>query len=101
MQYHLILVIFLYCKKTFFSVLAFKLIDKITKNVKQFKVCLGNTAVCICSRSVNETEFMLLYDANKSRETYPYWNFERFDLENFDDAQSLTDFRIRKNNIFV
>ena len=50
---------------------------------------------------VDETEFMLLYDANKSREIYPYWNFERFDLENFDDAQSLTDFRIRKNNIFV
>ena len=43
---------------------------------------------------------MLLYDANKSWEIYPYWNFERFDLKNFDNTQSLTDFRIRKNYIF-
>ena len=43
---------------------------------------------------------MLLYDANKSREIYPYWNFERFNLENFDNVQCLTDFLIRKNNIF-
>ena len=49
---------------------------------------------------VDETEFMLLYDANKSRKIYPYWNFEKFDLENFDDAQCLTDFHIRKNDIF-
>ena len=44
---------------------------------------------------VDEIEFILLYDANKSRRIYPYWNFERFDLENFDDAQCFTDFRIR------
>ena len=37
---------------------------------------------------------------NKSRKIHPYWDFERFDLENFDDAQCLTDFRIRKNDIF-
>ena len=43
---------------------------------------------------------MRLYDVNKSREIYAYWNFERFDLENFDDSQYLTDFRIRKNDIF-
>ena len=49
---------------------------------------------------VDETEFILLYDANKSREIYPYWNFKRFDLQNFVDAQCLTDFRIRKNDIF-
>ena len=30
----------------------------------------------------------------------PIGIFERFDLENFDDAQCLTDFRIRKNDIF-
>ena len=35
---------------------------------------------------VDETEFMLLCDANKSREIYPYGNFERFDSENFDDV---------------
>ena len=49
---------------------------------------------------VDETEFILLYDANKSREIYPYWNFKRFDLQSFVDAQCLTDFRIRKNDIF-
>ena len=36
---------------------------------------------------------MLLYEI-------PYWNFERFDLENFDNVQCLTDFCIRKNDIF-
>ena len=49
---------------------------------------------------VDKTEFMLLCDANKSREIYPYWSFETIDLENFDDAQCLTDFRIRTNDIF-
>ena len=42
---------------------------------------------------VDNTEFMLLYEI-------PYWNFERFDLENFDNVQCLTDFCIRKNDIF-
>ena len=32
---------------------------------------------------VDKTDFMLLYGANKSREIYLYWNFYRFDLENF------------------
>ena len=49
---------------------------------------------------VGETEYMLLYDVNKSRKIYPYWNFEKFDLGNIDDAQCLTDFHIRKNDIF-
>jgi len=29
---------------------------------------------------LDEEEFLLLYDANYSREIYPYWNFPSFDL---------------------
>ena len=47
---------------------------------------------------VDKADFMLLYHANKSREIYLYWNFERFDVENFDKC--LTYFHIRKNDIF-
>ena len=72
MQYHFILVISLYCRRTFFSVLAFKLIDKISKNVKQLEVVTEILLYAFAEDIVDETEYMLLYDANKSREIYAY-----------------------------
>lgn len=43
----------------------------------------------------------MLYEANYSREIYPYWNFERFNLDTFDDAQCLTEFRFNKRDIYT
>lgn len=45
-------------------------------------------------------EFTLLYTANKSRETYPHWKFEKSCSENFHHAQCLTYFPIKKNYNF-
>ena len=48
---------------------------------------------------IDDVEFMLLYDYSQSREIYPYWKFDRFNLESFDDIQCMTEFRVSKNDI--
>ena len=50
---------------------------------------------------LDDTEFLLLYDASYSRESYPYWKYDRFDLESWDDAQCKTEFRFSKNDLFI
>ena len=49
---------------------------------------------------LDDDEFMLLYDINKSRNDYPYWRFERFDLDKLDDAEAWTSFRFFKNDVY-
>ena len=49
---------------------------------------------------IDDVEFLLLYNENMSREIYPYWNFERFDLDLWDDGRCNTDFRFRKDHVF-
>jgi len=43
--------------------------------------------------------FLLLYDANYSREIYPYWNFPSFDLNDWNDTRCRTEFRFAKNDL--
>ena len=33
-------------------------------------------------------EFLLLYNSSYTREVYPYWKFNSFDLDNFDETMS-------------
>ena len=49
---------------------------------------------------ISDDEFCLLYDVNHSRDDYPYWNYERFDLDRLDDAESWAQFRFNKNDIY-
>lgn len=48
---------------------------------------------------IDDEEFVLLYDANISREVYPYWKFQRFDLDELNDVQCKTEFRFAKNDV--
>jgi len=43
--------------------------------------------------------FFLIYDYAFSKEIYPYKHFDRFNLENFDNTQCLTEFRIEKKDL--
>ena len=47
---------------------------------------------------IDNVEFHLLYDINYSRNDYPYWNYERFELEDLNDAKTWTEFRFLKND---
>ena len=45
--------------------------------------------------AIDAAEFALLYDANSSRELFPYWKFEKFD-----DTECRTELRFAKADIF-
>ena len=58
--------------------------------------------VGISNGVLDEVEGMLLFDINKSKNLdYPYWNYERFDIDNLTDAECWSEFRFLKNDIFV
>ena len=51
---------------------------------------------------ISEEEFVLLYDLNSSKNpSFPYWNYERFSLENIDGAECRAEFRFEKYDIDV
>ena len=49
---------------------------------------------------IDDEEFLLLYDVNKSRDDYPYWIYDSFNLDNLDDSESWSEFRFLKNDIY-
>ena len=51
---------------------------------------------------ISEDEFLLLYDANISKNLdYLYQNYEHFDLERLDGSECLAEFRYRKSDIAI
>ena len=46
-------------------------------------------------------EFVLLHDANQSKDIYPYWNYQPFDIGMIDEEQCFIDFRFAKNNLNI
>ena len=45
-------------------------------------------------------EFIMLYDLNKSRNDYPYWRYEGFELDSLDDDEAWVQFRFFRNDIY-
>lgn len=53
-----------------------------------------------CGGSIAEEEFLFLFDANTSKNPeYPYWDYEKFCLEDKDGAECKTEFRFHKSDI--
>ena len=48
---------------------------------------------------IDENDFVLLYDVNKSRELFPYWKFCFWNLESWDDTECRTELRFEKNDL--
>ena len=49
---------------------------------------------------INDEEFVLLYDANKSRNPdFPYWQYEKFDLANLSEDECKCEFRFLRRDI--
>ena len=42
---------------------------------------------------IDEDEFVLLYELNNSKEIYPFWKGDKFDLKDMDEAQCKREFR--------
>ena len=50
--------------------------------------------------AISDDEFCLLYDLNRSRDDYPYWNYQRFNLDDMDNSESWSHFRFYKSDIY-
>ena len=51
---------------------------------------------------ISEDEFLLLYDANTSKNPdFPYDCYGSFDLNEMDDSECLAEFRFHKNDVPV
>ena len=37
--------------------------------------------------TTDDVEFTVLYEENYSREIFPYWKYDKFDLDGWDDAE--------------
>ena len=48
---------------------------------------------------VDKDEFVLLYELNNLKEIYPFWKYDKFDLENMDEAQCKRKFRLPSNKM--
>ena len=50
---------------------------------------------------INDEEFMLLYDINSTKNPdFPYWKYEKFDLENMTDDECQAQLSFLKNDIY-
>lgn len=51
--------------------------------------------------AIDDEEFLLLYDINKSKNPeFPYWNYERFDLDFLNEDECVANFRFKKSDIY-
>ena len=48
---------------------------------------------------IDDEEFALLYDCNRSRRLFPHWKFNEFDLDSWDDVECQTEMRFNKNDL--
>ena len=58
-------------------------------------------ALCIAydQNLIDQFQFAFLYDANKSREIFPYWKYEQFDFSVWDNTECKTELRFAKNDV--
>ena len=50
---------------------------------------------------INERQFVLLHDANTSKNPdFPYWKYDRFNLDEVGNDQCKAKFRFYKNDTF-
>ena len=53
-----------------------------------------------CSKTINDTEFLLLYDNNSCSNLHlPYWKYDRFSLEEMNDVERKAEFRFLREDI--
>lgn len=67
-------------------------------NLREARNCI---AYAYRKRFINDREFVLLYDANRSKNPdFPCWSYERFELVELTNAECNAEFRFYKNDIY-
>lgn len=67
-------------------------------NSRETRICI---AYAYRKGFINDREFHLLYEANKSKNPeFPYWNYERFDLDEMTNAECKAEFLFYRNDIY-
>ena len=51
--------------------------------------------------AIDDVEFTVLYEENYSREIFPYWKYDKFDLDGWDDAECKVELRFDKSDLPV
>ena len=51
--------------------------------------------------AIDDVEFTVLYEENYSREIFPYWKYDKFDLAGWDDAECKVELRFDKSDLPV
>ena len=65
-----------------------------------FKKIRESITLAYCSTIIDNEEFVLSYDLNRSRNLdIPHTNFAKFDLENYSDDQCYANFRFSKAHV--
>ena len=55
-----------------------------------------------CSKTINETQFLLLYDINSCSNLHlPYWKYDRFSLEDMNDDECRAEVRFLREDIYT
>ena len=50
---------------------------------------------------IDSVEFAVFYDANSSRELFPYWKFDKFNFDDCDDTECRAELRFGKADVFL
>ena len=48
---------------------------------------------------IDDEEFALLYDHNRSKPLFPYWKFDEFNLDTWSDVECETELRFAKKDL--
>ena len=50
---------------------------------------------------IDSVEFAVFYDANSSREIFPYWKFDKFNFDDWDDTECRAALQFSRAGIFL
>ena len=48
---------------------------------------------------INDVEFAVLYEENYSKKLFPYWKYDKFDLDEWDEAECKVELRFEKPDL--
>ena len=67
-------------------------------NFREMKACI---AYAYGSNFINEQELVVLYDCHKSTNPeFPYWNYDRLDLDEKSNDECKAEFRFYREDIY-
>ena len=55
--------------------------------------------IAFAENLIDDVEFAVLYDANRTKQSFPYRKYDEFNFNNWDDAECRTELRFAKNDL--